>query len=51
MIQEITSAALAPLMEPQGWQAFAYGLLGVKTISRTIQMIKDFRSTASEGEE
>lgn len=40
MIQDILNAALAPLMEPTGWQAFAYGLLGIKTISRTVSTIK-----------
>lgn len=44
MVAEVINAAIAPLTEPAGWQAFAYGLLGVKTISRTIDTIKQIRN-------
>lgn len=36
MIENLTDAALAPLYEPLGWQGFAYGLLGLRTIKRVI---------------
>lgn len=42
MIQEITQAAVEPLTKPIGWQAFAYGLLGLKSIKKTITTIKGF---------
>lgn len=48
MIQEIINSALAPFMQQVGWQGFAYGLLGIKTIKRTIKIIRDMRSNASE---
>ena len=41
MIEQILNAGLAPFMEQVGWQGFAYGLLGLKTIKKMISTITD----------
>lgn len=51
MIQEILNAGLAPFTEQVGWQGVAYGLLGVKTIKKTIATVIKMRRANTEGEE
>lgn len=36
LANEIARAAVHPLTEPTGWQAFAYGLLGLKTLRKAV---------------
>lgn len=48
MIAEIISAAVAPFTDPTGWQAFAYGLLGVETIKQSVRKIIKLREANNE---
>lgn len=41
MIEQITQAAAAPFLEQVGWQGFAYGLLGLKTVKKMIRFARD----------
>lgn len=34
---DIVRAAVHPLTEPTGWQAFAYGLLGLKMVRKSVK--------------
>lgn len=40
MIEEIFAAGLAPFLSKIGWQGFAYGLLGLKTLRKVFDMVK-----------
>lgn len=51
MIAEITEAALAPFLQQVGWQGFAYGLLGLKTIKKSIRTIKNMRTEDSKNDD
>jgi hypothetical protein len=50
MIEQITNAALAPFLEQVGWQGFAYGLLGLKTIKRAYSQVKAMASGGNGGD-
>lgn len=41
MIQDIITAAAAPFLEQVGWQGFAYGLLGLKTLRKMFNFARD----------
>lgn len=41
MIEQITQAAAAPFLEQVGWQGFAYGLLGLKTVKKMITYVRE----------
>jgi hypothetical protein len=50
MIEQITNAALAPFLEQVGWQGFAYGLLGLKTLKRAYSTVKEMASGENGGD-
>jgi hypothetical protein len=41
MIDAIFDAAMAPFTSQVGWQGFAYGLLGLKTLRRVFDWARD----------
>lgn len=41
LIAEIANSGLAPFTSQVGWQGFAYGLLGLKTIRRVVRTARD----------
>lgn len=41
MIEALTESAMAPFLSQVGWQGFAYGLLGLKTIKKTLATVKE----------
>lgn len=51
MIDAITESALAPFLNQVGWQGFAYGLLGLKTVRKMIEMVRESISGNDEEEE
>lgn len=42
MIGEILDSFAAPFVSQVGWQGFAYGLLGLKTIRKVVTAMRDF---------
>lgn len=51
MIQELVQAGLAPFLSEVGWQGFAYGLLGLKTIKKTVRTARSIYEDDGNGQD
>lgn len=48
MIDQMLDAALAPFASQVGWQGFAYGLLGIETVKRSIKAAVRIRGETND---
>lgn len=51
MLDAITEAAAAPFLSQVGWQGFAYGLLGLKTVRKMVSAVRESISGETSDED
>lgn len=51
VMEQIVNSMLAPFMQQVGWQGFAYGLLGLKTLRRVFTFAVEWQKDDSDAED